>query len=240
VSHLFEPDKVKKAFPDRSVIVRSGGHRHVVIDIDSLLESIVGGSGGSGTGGGVPVVDGSTGTVVAIAQPDPVNGGYVYVDPRTTVVEESSGSGRSVAATGLPIRAVINTSSPTTPPPDLGGGGAGAPPATSVDEAPVTRPRCDGADCFVKVPCHSGGGTSIHINPQALFSPTNLGGTPLLVMFAGPLKANGKRAVIQEVEIGPGVTAPNLIPPHGTDTIFIACTGSGDVTFRWTAGVAID
>jgi hypothetical protein len=236
VSHLFERPKKKKAFPDRPVIVRSGGHRHVVVDIDELLQAA---SGPGGGGGGVPVVDGATGMVVAIAQPDPEHGGYVYVDPRTTVVEEHPGSRRSVAARGgLSVRAVIDTSSPTGPPPELSGDADTPPP---VDEAPVTRPKCVGADCFVKVDCHTGFGSSTHINPQPLYNPTNLGNSRLLLIFAGPPKPpRGKRDVLQEVEIGPGMTGPTLLYPTGTDTIFIGCDGSGSVTFRFSAGVAFD
>jgi hypothetical protein len=143
------------------------------------------------------------------------------------------------AGGGLSVRAIIDVPSPTTAPADIGGGAVGPPPP-AVDEAPVTRPRCTGADCFVKVGCHPGGATRIRINPQPLFSPTNLGGTPLTVMFAGPMKANGHRDVLQEVQIGPGITGPTLIPPSGTDTIFIGCAGSGEVTFRYSPGVAFD
>lgn len=139
---------------------------------------------------------------------------------------------------GIAVRTVINTPSPTTPPPEEEAlnpeSGTGF-----VDEAPLTRPRCNGVDCFVDVDCHSGFGSSIHITPQPLFSPTNLGSSPLLVMFAGPPKPpQGKRPILQEVQIDPGQTGPNLMPPPGTDTIFIGCNGGGSVTFRFTPGVA--
>jgi hypothetical protein len=51
-----------------------------------------GGTGGGGGGGGVAVVDSGTGEVVARAYVNPESGTYEYVDPETTVVEESSGS----------------------------------------------------------------------------------------------------------------------------------------------------
>jgi hypothetical protein len=107
------------------------------------------------------------------------------------------------------------------------------------DEAPETRPGCTGTDCFVKVPCRPGFATTIHIAPQSLFSPTNLGDSPLMVMFAGRRKPpRGHRDVLQEITITPSVTGPTLVPPQGTDAIFIGCAGSGSVTFRFSIGVA--
>jgi hypothetical protein len=48
--------------------------------------------------------------VIAIARPDPADGVYTYVDPRTTVVEEHSGEGRSVTPRGgATVRTVINS-----------------------------------------------------------------------------------------------------------------------------------
>src|SRR5207244_8021076 len=120
---------------------------------------------GGGTGGAVPVVDGTTGTVIAIAKPDPVDGVYTYVDPRSTVVQETSGARRSVAASGgATVRVVVNTPSPTTPPPEE------ASPAPDrveefAEEAPETRPRCNGADCFVTVPCHAAFASGPRIPP---------------------------------------------------------------------------
>jgi hypothetical protein len=134
------------------------------------------------------------------------------------------------------VRAVINVPSPTQPPDEPT---TPEPTGDFVAEASETQPRCTGSDCFVKIPCHPGFSTSIRIAPQSLYSPTNLGDSPLQVMFAGPRKPpHGNRDVLQEVDITPGVTGPTLIPPPGTDTIFIGCTGSGSVTFRFSIGVA--
>jgi hypothetical protein len=106
-------------------------------------------------------------------------------------------------------------------------------------EAPETRPRCTGSDCFVSVPCHGLFSTNIHIAPQPLFSPTYLGDSPLRVMFSGPRRPPlGHRTVLEEVDIRPGATMADLVPPPGTDTIYIGCTGSGGVTLRFSIGVA--
>jgi hypothetical protein len=233
----FDLPKKMKAFPDRTVVVRSGGHRHSVWNLDDLLGAAAEAGGGGGGGGGVPVVDSSTGQVVAIARPDPVDGVYTYVDPRTTVVEESSGQGRSVTVGGeATVRAVINTPSPTQPPEEPV---TPEPTADFAAEAPETKPRCIGGDCFVTAPCFPAFSSTTHIAPQTLIAPTNLGDKSLLVIFAGPRRPpGGQRAIIQEVEITPQMTGPTLIPPAGTDTIFIACSGSGSVKFRFSAGVA--
>jgi hypothetical protein len=191
---VFDMPKKKAQFPERSVVVRSSGHRHTVWDLDALLETVTeaGGGGGGGGGRGVPVVDSSTGEVVAIARPDPVDGVYTYVDPRTTLVEEHSGQGRSVAASGeTPVRTVINTPSPTQPPDEP------ATPEPTADwetEPPETRPRCIGSDCLVEVQCFTGFSSKTRIAPQSLLSPTNLGDTPLLITFATPANRPGGHA----------------------------------------------
>jgi hypothetical protein len=106
-------------------------------------------------------------------------------------------------------------------------------------EAPETRPRCTGSDCFVSVPCRPGFSTSIHIAPQPLFSPTNLGDSPLKIIFAGPPRPPaGKRAILHEVDIPAGATESTLSPTPATDAIFIACSGTGAVTFRFSIGVS--
>jgi hypothetical protein len=106
-------------------------------------------------------------------------------------------------------------------------------------EAPVTQPRCTGSQCFVTVPCRPGFASTTQIPPQVLYDPANLGGAPLQVMFSGPRRPpSGSRDVLQIVEIAPGATGHNLVPPPGTDTIFIGCNGSGSVTFRFSNAVA--
>jgi hypothetical protein len=91
----------------------------------------------------------------------------------------------------------------------------------------------------VSVPCRPGGGTNIHIAPQALFSPTNLGDSPLKIMFAGPPRPlHGRRAILHEVDIAAGATESTLFPSPATDAIFIACSGSGAITFRFSIGVS--
>jgi hypothetical protein len=78
MSGPFGINKKKKAFPDRSVVVRSSGHRHAVWDLDAVLGAVTD-AGGGGGGRGVPVVDSTTGQVIAVARPDPVDGVYTYV-----------------------------------------------------------------------------------------------------------------------------------------------------------------
>lgn len=224
MSAPFEVPKVKNAYPDRSAIIRGPGHRHLIVDIDALLATI---ESGGGTSGGIPVVDGATGQVVAIAHPDPVDGVMTYVDPTPVIVTESSG-GTNVSPSGGGTVRVTITPAPTEP--RESGPPAEVEPLSTPQ--PFTKPRCDGFYCFVKTACHPGLSTSIRIRSQPLFNATNVGGKTLRVSFV-----DASQAVISEVDIPPGNSAGSLVPPPGADSIYVACDGSGDSTLRFEVGV---